>query len=233
MISVKLCHGGSSPAARGGRGPSRRTTFRTTSPSRRSSNPKDSGCACWSACRSSRCATSTGRCGRRRHARPRPAQHSICDDADALGRRRRRRCTKDETAAAGPRIARRSRRAGRRSVVRNYDSALARVTDAAQPAERMSSQPDRLPRRPRSSIPIQSAASRFSIDPQWARLGVRTITVLRLLLPDGAVRAFEYPGNPGLVRLDPRWYQAAGASCSSASRTSSTARTICCSCSAW
>jgi hypothetical protein len=57
--------------------------------------------------------------------------------------------------------------------------------------------------------PIQSATSRFSIDPQWARLGVRTITVVRLVLPDDRIRAFELEGNPGLVRLDPRWFQAA------------------------
>jgi hypothetical protein len=49
----------------------------------------------------------------------------------------------------------------------------------------------------------------FSIDSTLARLGVRTITVLRFLPPGGAVRAFEFPGDPGLVRLDPRWYQAA------------------------
>jgi hypothetical protein len=35
------------------------------------------------------------------------------------------------------------------------------------------------------------------------------VTVLRFLPPGGAVRAFEYPGDVGLVRLDPRWYQAA------------------------
>jgi HupE/UreJ protein len=58
-------------------------------------------------------------------------------------------------------------------------------------------------------FPIQSEYSRFSIDPTWARLGVRTITVVRLLLPSGAVRAFELQGNPGLVQLDPEWYQAA------------------------
>ncbi len=42
-----------------------------------------------------------------------------------------------------------------------------------------------------------------------ARLGQRTQTVLRFVTPDGAVRAFDYRGNPGLVRLDPRWSQAA------------------------
>jgi hypothetical protein len=56
--------------------------------------------------------------------------------------------------------------------------------------------------------PIQSDRSDFSIDPRFARLGQRTVTVLRFLLPGGAVRAFEYPGDVGLVRLDPRWYQA-------------------------
>jgi hypothetical protein len=57
--------------------------------------------------------------------------------------------------------------------------------------------------------PIQSPGSRFSIDPKWARLGVRTITVVRLVLPDGNIRAFELEGNPGVVELDPRWPQAA------------------------
>ena len=57
--------------------------------------------------------------------------------------------------------------------------------------------------------PIRSDQSRFSIDPKFARLGLRTVTVLRFLPPGGAVRAFELLGDPGLVRLDPRWYQAA------------------------
>ncbi len=57
--------------------------------------------------------------------------------------------------------------------------------------------------------PITSDRSRFSIDPALARLGVRTTTVLRFLPPGGAERAFEYVGDPGLVRLDPRWHQAA------------------------
>lgn len=57
--------------------------------------------------------------------------------------------------------------------------------------------------------PIQSDQSRFSIQPRFARLGLRVITVLRFLPPGGAVRAFEFDGDPGLVRLDPRWHQAA------------------------
>ncbi|MBZ5636296.1 MAG: HupE/UreJ family protein [Acidobacteriia bacterium] len=55
---------------------------------------------------------------------------------------------------------------------------------------------------------IQSDRSQFSIRPGVERLGVRVITVLRFLPPDGAIRAFEFEGDPGLIRLDPRWYQA-------------------------
>jgi hypothetical protein len=57
--------------------------------------------------------------------------------------------------------------------------------------------------------PIQSDRSRFAIEPRLARLGIRTLTVLRFLPPGGAVRAFEFYGDPGLVRLDPSWRQAA------------------------
>jgi len=58
-------------------------------------------------------------------------------------------------------------------------------------------------------VPISSEVSDFSIDPQWAHLGLRTLTVLRFLPAGGAERVFQYTGNPGLVRLDPRWHQAA------------------------
>ena len=57
--------------------------------------------------------------------------------------------------------------------------------------------------------PIASERSRFSIHPRLARLGLRVVTVLRFLPPGGEVRAFEFDGDPGIVRLDPRWHQAA------------------------
>src|SRR5215471_8054997 len=57
--------------------------------------------------------------------------------------------------------------------------------------------------------PISSDRSQISIRPRLARLGVRTVTVLRFVTADGAVRAFQYSGDPGVVRLDPRWYHAA------------------------
>src|ERR1041384_4944282 len=57
--------------------------------------------------------------------------------------------------------------------------------------------------------PIVSERSSFAIDPAFARLGLRTATVLRFLPPGRAERAFEFTGDPGLVRLDPRRHQAA------------------------
>ena len=56
---------------------------------------------------------------------------------------------------------------------------------------------------------IDSDQSEFSIRPSLERMGLRVITVLRFLPPGGAERAFELRGDPGLVRLDPRWHQAA------------------------
>jgi hypothetical protein len=57
--------------------------------------------------------------------------------------------------------------------------------------------------------PIQSEQSRFSIHPALARLGLRVVTVLRFLPARGGVRAFEFNGDPGLIKLDPRWHQSA------------------------
>jgi hypothetical protein len=57
--------------------------------------------------------------------------------------------------------------------------------------------------------PIDADRSDFSIRPRLERLGLRTTVVLRFLPAAGIVRAFEFHGDPGLVRLDPRWHQAA------------------------
>jgi hypothetical protein len=60
--------------------------------------------------------------------------------------------------------------------------------------------------------PIQSEHSEFAIHPALDRLGVRTVTALRFLVPEPGgnhvVRAFEFDNDPGIVKLDPRWYQA-------------------------
>jgi hypothetical protein len=56
---------------------------------------------------------------------------------------------------------------------------------------------------------IQSDLSKFSIESGLTRLGLRTNVVMRFLPPGGAERAFDVHGDPGIVRLDPRWHQAA------------------------
>ena len=57
--------------------------------------------------------------------------------------------------------------------------------------------------------PIASERSEFAIHPRLARLGLQVLTTLRFLPPGGAERAFEIHGDAELVRLDPRWHQAA------------------------
>ncbi len=57
--------------------------------------------------------------------------------------------------------------------------------------------------------PIRSERSEFAIHPRVDRFGRSVSTALRFLPPGGDIRAFEFHGDPGLVRLDPRWHQAA------------------------
>lgn len=56
--------------------------------------------------------------------------------------------------------------------------------------------------------PIASERADFSIRPGFERLGIEVMTVLRFVTPE-LVRVFELHGDPGVVRLDPRWHQAA------------------------
>lgn len=58
--------------------------------------------------------------------------------------------------------------------------------------------------------PIRSDRSYFSIEPGGlAHLARHVVTAMRFMPPNGAVRAFQFDSNPGLIRLDPHWYQAA------------------------
>lgn len=61
----------------------------------------------------------------------------------------------------------------------------------------------------RLDYPIGSDRSEFAIHPRLDRLAQRVSTVLRFIPPDGPTRAYELEGDPGLLRLDPRWHQAA------------------------
>lgn len=65
--------------------------------------------------------------------------------------------------------------------------------------------------------PIANAASRLSISTRFETAGLRSVTVLRFRAATSAgrdpqdvvERAFQFHGDSGLVRLDPRWFQAA------------------------
>ncbi len=57
--------------------------------------------------------------------------------------------------------------------------------------------------------PIRSDRSDFAIHPRVDRFGRTVSTALVFLPPSAASRGYELIGDPGLVRLDPRWHQAA------------------------
>lgn len=90
----------------------------------------------------------------------------------------------------------------------SYEAALAHLSGPGLPAS-TTLYPSQALLDVLLEYPIQSDVSRFSIRPRLARLAVNTVTVLRYKAPTSPERAFEYSGDPGLVRLDPRWYQAA------------------------
>lgn len=90
----------------------------------------------------------------------------------------------------------------------DYDSAFARVTGPPLPAS------VELPWRQALldvlfEYRISNPEARFSIRPSFGHLGIRTTTVLRFLPIGKAERAYQFVGDPGEVRLDPRWHQAA------------------------
>jgi mono/diheme cytochrome c family protein len=58
-------------------------------------------------------------------------------------------------------------------------------------------------------VPVGSPVRDLVIEPAWANLGVRTTTVLTLVNADGTERRYAFDGNPGEVRVDPRWWHAA------------------------
>ena len=90
----------------------------------------------------------------------------------------------------------------------SYEEALAHVTGARLPSGTQVYW-DQAMLDVLFEYPIHSDQARFSIHPGLGRLGERVVIVLRFVPPNGSVRAFEFVGDPGLVRLDPRWHQAA------------------------
>jgi hypothetical protein len=89
----------------------------------------------------------------------------------------------------------------------SYESALAHLTGPRLP-ENTQVPWDQVMLDAWVEYPIHSDRSEFSIRPNVDTLGVRVITALRFSPPGGALRAFEFEGDEGLIQLDPRWYQA-------------------------
>ena len=90
----------------------------------------------------------------------------------------------------------------------SYDQARAHMTAAKLPAETV------IPWNQTLfdialDYPIASDQSPLALDPKFGRFGIRVVTVLRFASPGHPERVFEFRGDPGLVRLDPRWHQAA------------------------
>ena len=56
---------------------------------------------------------------------------------------------------------------------------------------------------------VRSDRSAFSIHPNFLRLGVTVQTTVRFQGPDGPERLLLLHNDPGVVRIDPRWFQAA------------------------
>jgi hypothetical protein len=90
----------------------------------------------------------------------------------------------------------------------SYDQALAHITGSKLPVETNLVWEEGM-LDVWFEFPIRSDQSKFSISPGLTRLGVRVNVVLRFLPPGGAERIFDVHGDPGIVRLDPRWHQAA------------------------
>jgi hypothetical protein len=55
----------------------------------------------------------------------------------------------------------------------------------------------------------QSEMAAYAIETDFARFGLRTLSVVRFLPPGRQMRVFQYTGDAGMLHLDPRWHQAA------------------------
>jgi mono/diheme cytochrome c family protein len=63
---------------------------------------------------------------------------------------------------------------------------------------------------PTEGAGIVGDQSDLVLEPRWAHLGVRTTTVVTLVLNRGGERVLTFEGDQGAVRLDPRWWHVAG-----------------------
>lgn len=91
----------------------------------------------------------------------------------------------------------------------SYQQAWAHVTGAKLPAS-VRIFPDQALLDVLLDYPIRSEASSFAIHSRLSRLGGRVATTLWAVLPDGAVRAYRYQGDPGVFALNPSKLQDIG-----------------------
>ena len=63
---------------------------------------------------------------------------------------------------------------------------------------------------PTAAAGIVGDQSDLVLEPRWAHLGVRTTTVVTLVLNRGGERVLTFDGDQVAVRLDPRWWHVAG-----------------------
>jgi hypothetical protein len=88
----------------------------------------------------------------------------------------------------------------------SYEEAWAHLTSLGLPAS-VQVFPDQAMLDVLFDYPISSDRSGFAIHSRLARLGVKVVTGLRFLAPNGQVRTYAYQGDPGLFNLDPPRYQ--------------------------
>ena len=90
-----------------------------------------------------------------------------------------------------------------------WDDALAHVTGPPLAGDTELAPDQALAGRAARVSPSPRPASGFSMRPALAHLGIRTLRRAPLPAPGGERARLPVQGDPGLVRLDPRWYQAA------------------------
>ena len=57
--------------------------------------------------------------------------------------------------------------------------------------------------------PIGSEGSAFAVEPVFSGLAAQVVTAVRFEVPGGAVRAFEFTSDPGVVPIEPGWFDSA------------------------
>jgi hypothetical protein len=116
--------------------------------------------------------------------------------------------TEDDVALSAPRIvAARVSLPSDRSFT-SYDRARAHM-DASPLADNLDLTWDQQLMDVLLEYPIRSDRSDFAIHPRVDTFGRTVSTAVVFLPPGGPARGYELLGDPGLVRLDPRWHQAA------------------------